>query len=49
VESNFARQAKDASLADDVALEDLAHEWRNWAEQPDGWFTVPNGEIIARA
>lgn len=48
VESNFALQAKDANLADDVALEELAHEWRSWSEQPDGWFMVPNGEIIAR-
>ncbi|WP_019147585.1 methyltransferase domain-containing protein [Timonella senegalensis] len=49
VVSNFAHQAKEASLADDVALEELAHEWRNWAEEPDGWFIVPNGEIIVRA
>ncbi len=48
VESNFAVQAKEAGLADDVALEELAHEWRNWAEQTDGWFTVPHGEIIVR-
>lgn len=48
VESNFAVQAKQASLADDVALEELAHEWRAWSERPDGWFMVPNGEIIAR-
>lgn len=49
VESNFAVQAREASLADDVALEELAHEWRTWAEQPDGWFIVPNGEIIVHA
>jgi len=49
VMSNFAHQAKEASLADDVALEELAHEWRNWAEEPDGWFIVPNGEIIVHA
>lgn len=49
VESNFAVQAKDAGLADEVALEELAHDWRTWAEQPDGWFTVPHGEIIVRA
>ena len=48
VESNFAVQAKQANLADDVALEELAHEWRTWSEQPDGSFMVPNGEIIAR-
>ncbi|WP_245566854.1 methyltransferase domain-containing protein [Jonesia quinghaiensis] len=46
VASNFAVQARDAGLADDVALEDLAEEWRTWAEQPDGWFMIPHGEII---
>jgi len=49
VASNFAHQAKETGLADDVALEELAHEWRNWAEEPDGWFIVPNGEIIVHA
>lgn len=48
VESNFAVQAKQANLADDVALEELAHEWHTWSEQPNGSFMVPNGEIIAR-
>lgn len=48
VESNFAVQAKEAGLADEVALEELAHEWRDWADQPDGWFTVPHGEIVVR-
>ncbi|WP_435300459.1 methyltransferase domain-containing protein [Timonella sp. A28] len=49
VASNFAHQAKEAQLADDVALEELAHEWQNWAEEPDGWFIVPNGEVIVKA
>lgn len=49
IESNFAVQAKEAGLADDVALEELAHEWQRWAAQPDGWFSVLNGEILARA
>ncbi len=49
VASNFAAQAKDADLADDVALEELAEQWRTWAEHPHGWFTIPHGEIIAHA
>lgn len=49
IASNFAVQAQESNLADDVALEELAHEWQRWAEQPDGWFSVLNGEILARA
>ena len=49
VASDFARQAIDHHLADDVALEHLADGWREWSEQPDGWFAVLNGEIVARA
>lgn len=49
VESNFAVQAKESALADDVALEQLAQDWLRWAEEPDGWFTIVNGEVLARA
>ena len=48
-QSNFAVQAKESALADDVALEQLAQGWREWAEAPDGWFAVLNGEVLARA
>ena len=27
----------------------IAAAWRTWAEQPDGWFAVLHGEILARA
>jgi hypothetical protein len=36
-------------LADDVALEHLAEGWREWGTQPDGWFAVLHGEVLARA
>jgi ubiquinone/menaquinone biosynthesis C-methylase UbiE len=49
IESNFAVQAKDAGLADDVALEQLAHDWQSWAASPEGWFAVLHGEVLARA
>ncbi|GMA25347.1 hypothetical protein GCM10025864_31060 [Luteimicrobium album] len=49
LESNFAVQAKDSGLADDVALEQLAHEWKAWAASPEGWFAVLHGEVLARA
>jgi ubiquinone/menaquinone biosynthesis C-methylase UbiE len=49
VSSNFAVQAIETGLADDVALEMLADDWRTWAQAPDGWFAVLHGEVLARA
>lgn len=49
VGSNFAVQAKESGLADEVGLEQLAQEWLRWAEEPAGWFAVLNGEVLARA
>ena len=48
VASNFAAQAIDHGLADEVGLELLADAWREWGEEPDGWFAVLHGEVIAR-
>ncbi|MHB1489341.1 MAG: class I SAM-dependent methyltransferase [Cellulomonas sp.] len=48
VASDFARQAVEHHLADDVALEHLADGWREWSEQPDGWFAIVHGEVVAR-
>ncbi len=49
VSSGFATAALEHHLADEVALEQLADEWRAWGEQPDGWFVVVHGEALARA
>ena len=49
VASNFAAQAIAHGLADEVALELLADAWREWGTQPDGWFAVLHGEVLARA
>lgn len=49
VESNFAVQAKESGLADDVALEQIAQDWQAWAQAPDGWFAILHGEVLARA
>ncbi|MCA5894819.1 methyltransferase domain-containing protein [Isoptericola sp. NEAU-Y5] len=49
VESNFAVQAQESGLADDVALEQLAQDWLAWAQAPDGWFAILHGEVLARA
>ncbi len=49
VSSDFARQAKAQGLADEVALEELADAWRVWGEDPDAWFGILHGEVLARA
>ncbi|MDM7856592.1 methyltransferase domain-containing protein [Cellulomonas alba] len=49
VASNFAQQAIQYGLADEVGLEELAEAWRAWGAQPDGWFAVLHGEVLARA
>lgn len=48
VASNFAVQAMEHQLADEVGLELLADAWREWGTSPDGWFMVPHGEVLAR-
>jgi len=49
VKSAFAEQAVGYGLADAAALERISAGWRAWGASPDGWFVMPNGEIIARA
>ncbi len=49
VASNFAKQAIDHGLADEVGLELLADAWREWGAHDDGWFAVLHGEVLARA
>ena len=46
--SSFADHARAHGLADEVALEELSDAWRAWAGQPDGWFAVLHGELLAR-
>jgi SAM-dependent methyltransferase len=47
-ESDLARHAVDQGLATSAGLSELAAGWRRWAADPDGWFAVPHGEIVAR-
>lgn len=48
VSSAFAEQTVERGLADEAALRRIAAGWHRWGESPDGWFMIPNGEIIAR-
>jgi SAM-dependent methyltransferase len=47
VSSAFASQAVAGGLADRAELEDLAAGFRWWGEQPDAWFAVLHGELLA--
>jgi hypothetical protein len=47
-ESAFAEQAVAYGYSDDAELAELAEAWRHWADQPDGWFAVLHGEVLAR-
>jgi ubiquinone/menaquinone biosynthesis C-methylase UbiE len=46
--SAYAEQALERGLADQDGLERIARGWLDWAKTPDGWFLIPNGEILAR-
>ncbi|GAA4858192.1 methyltransferase domain-containing protein [Saccharopolyspora cebuensis] len=43
--SALAEQAVARGLSDPAELDRLAAAWRTWAEDPDGWFAVPHGEL----
>lgn len=49
LQSDLARQLLDSGLATHVELQEISAAWRAWAAAPDGWFAIPNGEIICRA
>ncbi|MET7638499.1 methyltransferase domain-containing protein [Streptomyces sp. NPDC005438] len=46
--SALARTALERGYADEGELAALARAWREWGVRPDGWFSVPHGEILAR-
>lgn len=49
VRSNFAAQAIEHGLADEVGLEQLADAWHQWGTHEDAWFSILHGEVVARA
>ncbi len=48
VDSDVARHALAAGLADQDGLAAMAAAWRTWAASEDGWFAVVHGEILCR-
>ncbi|WP_223587020.1 class I SAM-dependent methyltransferase [Microbacterium sp. OVT16B] len=49
LESALTRQLLDSGMATDAELRGISEAWHRWADNGDGWFLVPHGEIIARA
>lgn len=45
--SGFAVQAREHELTDAGEQEQLAAAFRRWSEDPDGWFVVVHGEVLA--
>ncbi len=48
VRSAFATAALAGGYVTAADLERIADGWRAWAADRDGWFLVPNGEILCR-
>ncbi|WP_428340620.1 class I SAM-dependent methyltransferase [Mycobacterium sp.] len=48
IESALTRQLIDSGLATAAELEEISAAWREWAAAPDGWFSIPAGELICR-
>ena len=46
VNSAFGAQARDYGIATAEEQATIAKAWRQWANDPAGWFTVPNGELL---
>lgn len=47
--SAFADQALEYGFADAADLARISAGWHRWGSTDDGWFLIPNGEVIARA
>jgi ubiquinone/menaquinone biosynthesis C-methylase UbiE len=48
-QSAIATQAVEIGAATTDELAEMADAWRNWATNPDAWYAVLHGEILARA
>lgn len=48
LQSALAVDAIDAGFATQDDLIDISRAWRDWINEPDGWFAMPHGEVICR-
>jgi len=46
--SLYAEQATAYGFSTDEELSSISAAWHRWAEDPDGFFAVPNAEVLAR-
>lgn len=46
--SSYASQSLALGLSDQATLERISAGWRAWSTDPDGWFAILHGEILAR-
>lgn len=46
--TRLADRAVELGLATPADLQQMAESWQRWAADPDGWFSVPHGEIVVR-
>lgn len=46
--SHYTGLVTGGGFATKAALEEIAQEWRAWGEHPQGWFSVPHGELLCR-
>jgi SAM-dependent methyltransferase len=46
--SALARQLLDHEMATPAELDEIAEAWRAWAADPDGWISIPHGELVIR-
>ncbi|MBB2941804.1 SAM-dependent methyltransferase [Actinoplanes lutulentus] len=49
LKSDMAETALRTGAATENDLRRISDGWRRWADDPDGWFAIPHGEIICRA
>lgn len=47
--SRIAQDLLRLGLATTAQLEEVSAAWRTWAAAPDGWLSIPHGEILCRA
>lgn len=48
LESALTRQLVDGGMATPADLQDISDAWKRWADDGDGWFVVPHGEILCQ-
>jgi hypothetical protein len=46
--SALAAQLVSEDRATAAELEEVARAWRDWADDPDGWISIPHGELLVR-